>query len=394
MQQVSFPLAHVYFICLPLLELEVIRISLFTISKVLNVLSELINSSVDLKTDDFKKIFMICPGVKTLIMEYAGQFKDEVLEFITDNPAINIVNFRVGALNLIHDDIWRKFFTVKGQTLESIKLSWMDNYFDDETFDHLVRRCPNLSRLKLKRMWNLSGKAIEAMADIKQLKYLTFERANQGISEIYSDSWVKFLQIRGKDLVTFAIDRFQFLDNDLLDAIHNHCRHLSKLRISSNANYTDEAFVRLFTNWTNPPLRYLNLSTCRDVDANIPVANPQGRGVCSDGFTALMAHSSSRLETLYVTSCRHISHAAFFAVFDGTKQYPHLQLIDVSFCDAVNDVILNGMFKSCPSLKEVLVFGCFKVNDPSVPKGVLVTGRVNVKDDVVYQRSEDDGWID
>ena len=40
------------------------------------------------------------------------------------------------------------------------------------------------------------------------------------------------------------------------------------------------------------------------------------------------------------------------------------------------------------------MFGCFKVNDPSVPKGVLVTGRVNVKDDVVYQRSEDDGWID
>lgn len=331
---------------------------------------------------------MICPGVKTLIMEHAGQFKDEVLEFVTENPAVNIVHFRVGALNLIHDDVWRKFFTAKGKTLESIKLSWMDNYFDDETFDHLVRHCPRLSRLKLKRMWNLGGKAIEAMADIKELKHLTFERANQGISQIYSDSWVKFLQSKGKHLQTFAIDRFNYLDDDLLDAIHDNCRHLSKLRISSNANYTDEAFVRLFTDWANPALRYLNFSTCRDVDANIPVENPQGRGLCSEGFTALMGHSGSRLETLYVTSCRHINHAAFFSAFDGTKEYPHLQLIDVSFCDAVNDVILNGIFKSCPNLKEVLVFGCFKVNDPVVPRGVLVTGRVNVQDDVVYQRND------
>ncbi|KAI9789770.1 MAG: hypothetical protein M1816_005809 [Peltula sp. TS41687] len=346
--------------------------------------------AANLTTNDFKKIFMVCPNVKSLTMDCAGQFKDEVLEYVTENPAINIVHFRVGALNLIHDAVWRRFFIVKGQTLETIKLNWMDNYFDDETFQHLVRHCPNLTRLKMKRMWKLSGKAIEAMSDITQLRHLTFERANLGISEIYSASWVKFLAARGKDLQTFAIDRFHLLDDDLLSAVHDHCRHLSKLRISSNANFADGAgFELLFSHWANPPLRYINFSMCRDVDAKIPVANPEDVGLCGSGFAALMAHSGSRLETLYVTSCRHIDHAAFFAVFDGVKQYPHLSFVDVSFCDAVDDVVLNGMFASCPSLKEVMVFGCFKIAEPAVPNGVLVTGRVNAQDDVIYRTGED-----
>lgn len=331
---------------------------------------------------------MVCPRIKSITLSNAGQFKDQVLQYITGNPALNLVHFCVEAANLIHDDVWRMFFAIKGRTLETIKLAWMDNFFDEDTFFALVRHCPKLSRVKLRRLWKLSGRAIEALAGLSQLKHLTLERAKVGVKDIQSAPIIKVLESVGRNLRTLCLDRFDQVDDDLLAAIHEHCRHLGKLRITTNSKFTDRAFVDLFTGWENLGLRDVNLRGCRDVDANKPVDNPHGRGLCSEGFTALMEHSGSSLERLQVTSCRHISHAAFFSVFDGYRTYPHLRFICVSFCDAVNDVILTGIFKSCPNIKEVQVFGCFKVDNPVVPRDVLLTGRANARDDITYQCDE------
>lgn len=51
---------------------------------------------VGLDTSDFMKIFTMCPSIKNLLLENAGQFKDEVLNYLARRPDIEIKHFRVG----------------------------------------------------------------------------------------------------------------------------------------------------------------------------------------------------------------------------------------------------------------------------------------------------------
>ncbi|KAI9797027.1 MAG: hypothetical protein M1833_005860 [Piccolia ochrophora] len=347
-----------------------------------------IHDAAALTTGDFQRIFAICPGIKKLRLENAGQFKSEVLDYITNNPAISLTDFRVGAANLVEDEAWQRFFTAKGRNLESIKLSWIDVHFNDGTMAHLVKQCPKLKRVKFERLWKVTHKGIESLAGLKNLEHLTLERTQQAKTTIESKHFVKVLKTSGPNLRTLCLAAFPDIDDDLLAAIHENCHHLSKLRIKASTHLSDAAFVNLFTNWTNPALTSANFQFVRDNDANQPqqaAAEEQSNGLCSAGFEALMAHSGSRLERLEVTSCRHISHAAFANVFDGDKIYPCLKFICVSFCGAVDDIVLAGVFKSCPKLEKVQVFACFDVKDVVVPQGVVMIGRPNAQDDLAVQ---------
>jgi DNA repair protein RAD7 len=115
--------------------------------------------------------------------------------------------------------------------------------------------------------------------------------------------------------------------------------------------------------------------------------NPDGPeeepiGLASNGFTALMAHSGSRLEFLDISSCRHISHEAFVDIFDGTKLYPHLREINLSFCPVVDTHVIAGIFRSCPQIKKVVTFGCFQVADVVVPRGIVLIGAPKAQDQI------------
>jgi DNA repair protein RAD7 len=95
-----------------------------------------------------------------------------------------------------------------------------------------------------------------------------------------------------------------------------------------------------------------------------------------------MSHSGSRLEFLDISSCRHISHATFTEVFDGTRQYPHLGEINLSFCPVVDTAIVAGVFRSCPNIKKVVTFGCFQVADVLVPRGIVLIGAPKAQDQI------------
>ncbi len=350
---------------------------------------------------------------------------------MTGSP-VALEHLRLHGPNLIRDDVWRQFFKAKGAQLETVKLAWLDSHFDDVTLDRLVEHCTRLTRLKLKRLWNVTARSIERMADISTLQHLTLTRP---FHPVPSAAVIKVLERVGGQLQTLCLDMFPDLDDSVLDAIHTRCRRLTKLRITENAQLTDAAFARLFLSpaaaeaaaeaararaeeedwereragtaageaegesgglddrqtdaaaaaaaaagsvWANPPLRYASLRYCRHVDAALPVCNPRDVGLCSAGFAALMRHSGAGLEHLDVQSCRHIKHAALLAAFppSGQRVYRKLAYVNLSFVDAVNDVLLQGVFRACPNLRRIHIFGCFKVSpDISVPKDVLLVGR-------------------
>jgi len=142
-----------------------------------------------------------------------------------------------------------------------------------------------------------------------------------------------------------------------------------------NHECSDAGYVNLFTEWKNPSLRYVDVNSTRDVDN----ANPEGPedfpiGLASAGFLALMNHSGSKIEYLDIASCRHITHETFADIFDGVKQYPFLQEINMSFCPVVDTQIVAAIFRSCPRIKKVVTFGCFEVQDVVVPRGIVLIG--------------------
>lgn len=293
-----------------------------------------------------------------------------------------IKHLQLGASNLIGEETWRTLITTLGPQLQSLKLSELNDSFNDETVEEMAQNCRQLRRLKLRTCLKLQEPSLVSISNLTTLEHLTLAIGQEASSE----TLVALIQRLGPSLQTLCLETYAEADDDVLLAIHTNCSKLSKLRLTGSCVCSDGGFTDLFFNWDNPAMPYIDLSNNRDLDN----ANPDGPaeapiGLGSQGFKALMKHSGSRLERLNVHSCRHISHEALSEVFDGRVHYPLLKDIDLSFVTVVDDFIMTGIFKSCPNLAKLAVFACFKAREARIPAGVAVIGLPNAQDAVVVE---------
>ncbi|KAA8631660.1 hypothetical protein SMACR_02526 [Sordaria macrospora] len=327
-----------------------------------------------LSADDYIRIFQTVPGLKKLKARNAIHFKDEVMDFLISRKT-ELEDLYLHGSNLIDEEKWLEFLGKKGKSLQSLRVYWTDKHFGDSALEALPSSCPSLVRLKACHNQKITGEGIKHLAQLKHLKHISIDLRNH----VHSDVYVSVLSSIGKNLETFSITREIDLNNTVLDAIHNHCRSLQKLRITDSEVMTDEGFARLFTNWENKSLQFVDLQKCRQVDSANPRQNPDKIGLCDKGFKALMAHSRRKIEHLNVHGCRHISAKAFEEVFpsNGKKVYPELKKLEISFCEEVSDFIVGSIFKCCPNIHELNVFGCMNVKSVRVPKGKILVGVPN-----------------
>ncbi|KAH7562121.1 hypothetical protein BM1_03225 [Bipolaris maydis] len=341
-----------------------------------------IHEAAYLETEDYDQIFAVCPTVKRLSLRNCCQLKDSNIDYMIEK-AKALEEIQLLGANLVSNDKWIELFIARGQDLKALKVEWLDAAFDDQAVKALTTFCPKLERLKLERCKKIGPESIDAIAELKHLKHLTL----RFYDTITHEKLVHLIDSVGANLQTLCLEHF--VDNtseptdDVLDIIHKQCRNLSKFRFTENHECTDAEYVKLFSKWDNPPLRYIDVNSTRDMDNS----NPDGPlespvGLASKGFRALMSHSGSRLEYLDVSSCRHISHATFAEVFDGVQQYPHLREINVSFCPVVDTEVVAGIFRSCPALAKVVTFGCFEVKDVVVPRGIVLIGAPKAQDQI------------
>jgi DNA repair protein RAD7 len=334
----------------------------------------------DLETEDFSQIFAIIPGIKKLSLRNCCQFKDENMDYMIEK-AMALTDIQLLGANLVSNDKWAELFIARGVDLKSLKVEWLDAAFDDQAVEALTTFCPNLERLKIERCKQIGVESIDAIARLKHLQHLTLCLQK----EVPSGRVVDMITSTGANLRTLCLERFldseDSPNDDVLDTIHANCTNLSKLRFSENNECSDAGYVNLFTDWANPPLRYIDVSSTRDVDNT----NPEGPsdfpiGLGSAGFYALMQHSGPRLEFLDISSCRHISHATFTTIFSAEQTYPHLREINLSFCPVVDTEVVAGIFRSCPKIKKVVTFGCFQVQDVVVPRDIVLIGAPKAQD--------------
>ncbi|CAI6265063.1 unnamed protein product [Periconia digitata] len=339
-----------------------------------------IHEAAYLETEDYDQIFAFVPDIKKLSLRNCCQFKDANIDYMIEK-AHKLVDIQLLGANLVANDKWIDLFISRGKDLEALRLEWLDAAFDDQAVQALVEFCPNLQRLKLERCKQLGVESIDAIARLEHLEHLTLCYHE----DIPCKSLANMILSVGAKLKTLCLEKFVNSEDeptdDLLIAIRDTCTSLSKLRFSNNNECSDAGYVNLFTGWTNPPLRYIDMNSTRDVD-NV---NPDGPedfpvGLASAGFEALMAHSGSRLEFLDISSCRHISQSTFTTVFNPEQSYPNLREINLSFCPVVDTEIVAGIFRSCPKIQKVVTFGCFEVKDVVVPRDIVLIGAPKAQD--------------
>lgn len=310
-----------------------------------------------LSSDDFIKIFQFVPQLKKLKLRNAIQFTDRVMQYLADRN-MSLESIYIHGANLLSEEVWIDFLTRKGLHLKGLQVYYTDRHFGDNAVGQLSDLCPKLSRLKICHNQQLSDKGIECIAKLDKLEHLSL----QCVKRTTTDPYVHVINNIGRQLQTFSIKKVSEVDDRLLDAIHENCINLSKLRITESEFMTDAGFARLFRGWKNKPLVFLDLQKCRHVDAAKPRENEHRVGLCSEGFEALMEHSGTGLQYLNIHACRHISRATFEKVFSSKQTYVNLRYLEISFCEQVNDFIVGSIFRCCPSLQEVNVFGCMKVS--------------------------------
>jgi len=324
-----------------------------------------------LTADDFVRIFQTVPDLKKFKAYNAIHFKDEVMDFLLSRH-IQLEDFYLHGANLVSESKWEEFLEKKGKPLRSLRVYWTDKHFSDGSLAILATACPSLRRLKVCHNQRVTAEGVKAIGNIKTLRHLSLDLREH----VHSDVFVGLINKIGKGLETFSLARMPDVDNTVLDAIHNKCRSMQKLRITDSEVMTDDGFERLFRDWENKELTFIDFQKCRQLDSAHPRQNPDSIGLCSKGFTALMAHSGRKLKHLNIHGCRNISTAAFEQVFSAERVYPELTKLEISFCE-VNDFIVGSIFRSCPNLRELNVFGCMKVKDVKVPRGKILVGVPN-----------------
>ncbi|QRD86154.1 leucine rich repeat protein [Aspergillus flavus] len=339
-----------------------------------------IYDSAKLETNDFQKIFAFMPTLTNVNLRFAGQLKNTVIEYLLGRD-LRLKYLQLDAANLVSDSHWRRLFEKLGPQLEALKLSNLDFSLDDETVEVLCRNCTELRRLKLKQCWKVGHISLQALSSLTSLEHLSLDL----VQETSNDSLIKVVSTVGPRLHTLSLEGFPNADNCLLETIHDKCRSLSKLRLSGNVVCTDEGFAKLFTGWPNPPLEYVDFSSTRDVENSNLDGSRDAIGLASEGLIALMDHSGSAIQKLNISSCRHVSRAAFEEIFSDGKVYPNMKELDVSFHTVMDDYLISRILQCCPVIKKLVAFACFNVRDVRIPVGVAMIGGLKAQDTIVTE---------
>ena len=334
-----------------------------------------VHDAAYLEPEDYHQIFAVVPNMKRLVLGNACQMKDEAIDYMLER-CHELRHIQLYAANLISDDMWDRMFREIGKGLEVIKLKWLDAAFEDTTVQDMVQSCPNLERVKFKLCRRIGDDAVAALAELPKLQHVSL-LMNRDVSITTLGT---LISQQGGQLRTLSLEKFVDADDSVLEAIHDECSELTKLRFSENDTATDCGYTALFTDWKNPPLTYVDFNSTRDVDNNNPEGPEDAIGMASSGFKAMMAHSGSSLKLLNIASCRHIELGAFMDVFNGAQTYPALEYINISFCNRVDTSVVAGIFKSCPALKRLVAFGCFDVQDVVVPRNIALIGVPRAQD--------------
>jgi DNA repair protein RAD7 len=320
-----------------------------------------LHSSTDpnlgLSTDKMEQIAYITPNLSTLQLSYCGRLADQTLETIVSRLH-SLKHLILTGPFLVTAATWRSILEKLGSKLQTFEVSDTARW-GEECSAALVKYCPNIQVVGLKRIHGLSDAHIRPLAQLRHLRSLDLSEPSSTVTD---DAVIPVIQSVGPNLEKLVLDRCTKLGDSTMKAIFAYCCNVTHLSLALLENVTDDCVTTGFSRWNdNHGLVTLNLTRC------IQIKNT--------GLEAMLIHSGRTLQRLSVNSLEELT-AEVFDMLGAHKIGVCLVDLDVGFIRCVTDAVVAKISIACPELRVLKVFGDNYVTSFAAARpGVRLIGR-------------------
>ncbi|ORY80870.1 hypothetical protein BCR37DRAFT_380719 [Protomyces lactucae-debilis] len=308
----------------------------------------------NLHKDTMAQIGQFCPRLKALRLHLCGQITDAVLMSLIARLG-NLTALSLFGAFLITTGCWQKVFQ---ETPNLVEFEVSDtSRFDHETMQQLVKHCPDLRVLTLKRLTHLGSEAITLLAGLSKLTHLNLSHAGLEVT----DEAIDLILSADPNLELLDLSGLTSLTDATLASIGKHCKYLKILRLNECDLFTNDGCVALFSNWQgHTGLRELALERCVALG--------------DEAVAAILRHSGGTLQKLVLNSWDTVTEKGCL-MLAGSQALPVCEVLDVSWIRAVDDLVVRRIVEHASALRKLLVWGNNLLTAVEHPGKAVIVGR-------------------
>jgi len=310
----------------------------------------------DITADGLRNIAQFCPKLRSLKLKLCGRIDNSVMDYYSEHLT-RLTSLSLQGPILITEASYIKLFEAVGARFERFELKHSSR-LSFKAFNVLCEKCPQLKYLRLGDINLMDDEWLEPMANLTQLKSLRLRNPERG--RITTAPVVKLIQAVGSGLEELELKGCVALEDPVLvEGIRPSCVRLERLNIAECEEFTTEAVETLFKDWTtNRGLNYINLENCVMLK--------------DEALKAITAHSGVSLEDLNIKGLDELTKESLLTM----ALCENLKTLDVSWCRAMDDEVMEGLMKAAPRLQKVSVWGNHRLTECCLTKkGMKVIGR-------------------
>ncbi|KAF9084411.1 hypothetical protein BGX23_010563 [Mortierella sp. AD031] len=310
----------------------------------------------DITAVGLQNIAQFCPNLRSLKLKLCGRITNEVMDYYIDHLTELTSMSLIGPILIIEPTYIRLFETV-GERFEKFELKGSSR-LSLKSIKALCDNCPNITHLRLGDCNLMDDEWLESIAGLTKLKSLRIR--NPEPDKLTTPAVLKLIQAVGSGLEELELKGCHGLtDEVLVDGIRPSCVRVERLNLSGCEELTTEGVETLFKDWNvNHGLTYLNLENC------VMLKN--------EALMAVTAHSGGTLEVLNMSGMDEITKDALQTL----TRCENLTELDVSWCRAMDDDIMEQLVEAAPRLAKVTVWGDHRLTECCASrKGMKIVGR-------------------
>jgi DNA repair protein RAD7 len=310
----------------------------------------------NITAEGLQNIAQFSPELRSLKLKLCGRITNEVLDYYSEHLT-ELSSFSLFGPILITETSYIKFFESMGDRLERFELK-SSSRFSLKALTTLCEKCPNLTHLRLGDCNLMDDSWLTPIANLTHLTSLRIRHPEP--DKITTEAVVKVIQAIGSGLEELELKGIPSLEDAVLvDAIRPCCVRLERLNLMGCEDFTTEGFESLFKDWSlNRGLTYINLESCVMLK--------------DEALVSIVDHSCSSLERLSVKGMDELTKNALLALV----KCEGLTLLDVSWCRAMDDEVMEALVKAAPKLSKVTVWGDHRLTECCPTReGLKIVGR-------------------
>ncbi|KZO92412.1 RNI-like protein [Calocera viscosa TUFC12733] len=299
------------------------------------------------------------PNLVNLRLDFCGRVEATALGHWAQHLA-KLKRIELLAPFLVTDKAWIKFFETVGDRLEGFLITNSPR-FSQECVESLVKNCPKLTELRLRRIGKLEDDWLPLLHPLTQLTLLDLSDASLGNAPISltDEPLIDLMSKVGANLEHLDLSGHELVTDDMLiRGIAPNMPKLKRLRLVELSNLTDEGVGAFFDALVATPLHWLDLSR-----------NPE---LADKALVGLLDHSGAGLAHLNMNQFKEASNEVLLQIGEKASL---LEFLDLGFCREVDDFVVKAVQDGCKGLKELKVYGCNRITEDCPKKrGVRIVG--------------------